>query len=182
MIKLFMKTCLIYSGSESNEFEIMIKKKYGPNQHSFTKEDLSDIIVLFAETYFPIEYYQDACLLISTLIKSAIIPYIDILFKESLNTRLSTLLQAASKNELAFVNYKVSSTLQKPSILKLYTEIINNYKEKYMTKYADMFHDCIRNILRDFDLSPYIVPLKDSFIIFGMIVGTGSENKPFRTE
>lgn len=109
-------------------------------------------------------------------------PYIDALFKNSLNTRLSTLLLAASKNELAFAYYKVSSTFQKPSILKLYTEIITSYKEKYMTKYSDMFHDCIRNILRDFDLSPYIVPLKDSFIIFGMIVGVGNENKQFGTE
>ena len=83
MITLFMKTCLIDSGLESNEFEIMINKKYGTNQHSFSKEDMSEIIVFFAETYFPIEYCQDACLLISTLIKSAIIPYIDILLKES---------------------------------------------------------------------------------------------------
>lgn len=51
-----------------------------------------------------------------------------------------------------------------------------------MTKYGDMFHDCIRYMLRDFELCPIIVPLKDCFIIFGMVVGTGNENKPFRTE
>jgi hypothetical protein len=77
MLKLFMRAKLLDSGSEVNEFETIILNKYGTGKHSFTLDDINEVIVLFASNFFIYEYEKDPRLILSIIFKTALIPYIE---------------------------------------------------------------------------------------------------------
>lgn len=47
-----------------------------------------------------------------------------------------------------------------------------------MTKQANFFNDCLLVMLRDFEICPFVAPLKDCFIIFNLVTNeTGTHFK-----
>jgi len=63
----------------------------------------------------------------------------------------------------------VSGTFSKPAIKKLLADLLSYYKETYMTKSAHFFNECLLVMLRDFEICPFIIPLKDSYVIYCLI-------------
>lgn len=57
----------------------------------------------------------------------------------------------------------------KPAIKKLFSDLLSYYKDTYMTKSAHFFNDCLLVMLRDFEMCPFLIPLKDSYIIYCLI-------------
>lgn len=74
---MFVRARLFDSGGEINEFETLIINKYGAGKHSFTLDDINEVMVLYGQTFFPEECAQDPRLLISIMFKCALIPYIE---------------------------------------------------------------------------------------------------------
>jgi hypothetical protein len=77
LIKVFVKARLFDTGNELNEFETIIINKYGAGKHSFSLEDINEVMVLYGSSFFPQECSQDPRFLISIIFKSAIIPYVE---------------------------------------------------------------------------------------------------------
>lgn len=75
LLKLFVKARLIDVGGELNEFETQIINKYGAGKHSFSLDDINEVMVLYGALFFPNECNLDARLLISSIFKIAIIPH-----------------------------------------------------------------------------------------------------------
>jgi hypothetical protein len=75
LLKLFVKARLIDVGGELNEFETQIINKYGAGKHSFTLDDINEVMVLYGTLFFPNECNLDARLLISSIFKISIIPH-----------------------------------------------------------------------------------------------------------
>jgi hypothetical protein len=75
LLKLFVKARLIEVGGELNEFEAHIINKYGAGKHSFTLDNINEVMVLYGTVFFPNECNLDARLLISSIFKIAIIPH-----------------------------------------------------------------------------------------------------------
>jgi hypothetical protein len=44
---VFVRARLFDSGSEINEFETLIINKYGAGKHSFTLDDINEVMVLY---------------------------------------------------------------------------------------------------------------------------------------
>lgn len=70
---------------------------------------------------------------------------------------------------MSFAQYEVSTTFKKPAIKKLFADLLQYYKDTYMTKSAHFFNECLLVMLRDFDVCPFITPLKDSYVIYCLI-------------
>lgn len=51
-LKVFVRSRLLDRGNEINEFETMIINKYGAGKHSFTLEDINEVMVLFGQNFF----------------------------------------------------------------------------------------------------------------------------------
>lgn len=51
-LKVFLRSRLLDRGNEINEFETMIINKYGAGKHSFTLEDINEVMVLYGQTFF----------------------------------------------------------------------------------------------------------------------------------
>lgn len=49
-----------------------------------------------------------------------------------------------------------------------------------MTKQANFFNDCLLVMLRDFEICPFVAPLKDCFIIFNLV--TNEAGTHFKAE
>ena len=52
LLKLFVKAKLFDIGNELNEFETLIINKYGAGKHSFTLEDINEVMVLYGQIFF----------------------------------------------------------------------------------------------------------------------------------
>ena len=63
----------------------------------------------------------------------------------------------------------MSTTFKKPAIKKLFADLLHYYKDTYMTKSAHFFNECLLVMLRDFDICPFITPLKDNYVIYCLI-------------
>lgn len=81
-----MKAKLLDFGGEVNEFETLIINKYGAGKHSFSLDDINEVLVLYGTVFFPNECNLDARLLISTIFKYAIIPYTEYCLSKPKNT------------------------------------------------------------------------------------------------
>jgi|LauGreDrversion4_2_1035121.scaffolds.fasta_scaffold66730_3 hypothetical protein len=57
----------------------------------------------------------------------------------------------------------------KPSVKNLIGDLLSYYKDTYMTKSAHFFNECLLVMLRDFEICPFIIPLKDSYVIYCLI-------------
>ncbi len=89
-------------------------------------------------------------------------------------TNLSKLLQniVLERDEskpMSCAHYEVSSTFKKPAIKKLFADLLQYYKDTYMTKSAHFFNECLLVMLRDFEICPFITPLKDNYVIYCLI-------------
>lgn len=73
----------------------------------------------------------------------------------------------------------VSSKFKQQSIKKLFGEILDYYSNMYMTKQSNLFSDCLLIMLRDFELCPFLAPLKDCYILYNLI---SSESKSWSAE
>lgn len=71
---------------------------------------------------------------------------------------------------MSYTGYEVSNTFSKPSIKKLFSDLLNYYKDTYMTKSAHFFNECLLVMLRDFEICPFITPLKDSYVIYCLLI------------
>jgi len=77
MMKFFKRTRLLEKQAELIEFEIIVSNKYGQGKHSFTLDEVNDQMVLYSHYYFPEETQSDARLIISVILKLALIPYVE---------------------------------------------------------------------------------------------------------
>ena len=112
----------------------------------------------------------------------SVIPYVQYLINESrskpinneisnLSRFLQTIYGSKVQNKaISTPEIEVCSTFLKPGIKKLFTELLSYYKQNYMTKYSNFFHDCLLVMLRDFEICPVLAPLKDCYIIYSIIV------------
>lgn len=143
-------------------------------------------MVLYGTVFFPNECNLDARLLISTIFKYAIIPYTEYCLKNPKNKLnknneqrnlvklLQTLLEISLNESRGNINlsniiypcYETSGTFKKPSIKKLLTELLTYYRDTYLKKQSHFFNDCLLSMLRDFELSPFLVPIKDCYVIY----------------
>ena len=81
-------------------------------------------------------------------------------------------------SRIIFAGYHVSHTFSNPSIKRLFAEVLNYYKDTFVTKQSNFFNDCLVLMLRDFELCPFLVPLKDCFVIYSLITESqASQNK-----
>ncbi len=51
-LKVFVRSRLFDRGSEINEFETLVVNKYGAGKHSFTLDDINEVMVLYGQTFF----------------------------------------------------------------------------------------------------------------------------------
>lgn len=60
--------------------------KYGAGKHSFSLDDINEVMVLYGQSFFSDECQQDPRLLISIIFKCALIPYIESALKDPKTT------------------------------------------------------------------------------------------------
>lgn len=77
LTKVMLRMRLFEKGIESNEFELLVANKYGSSKHSYSIDNINDEMVLYAESFFPVEYGKNAKLLISVIFRLSLIPYIE---------------------------------------------------------------------------------------------------------
>jgi hypothetical protein len=53
LFKVFHKMHLLERGADVSLFEIIIGNKYGSSKHSFNLDDLNDLLVFYAHSFFP---------------------------------------------------------------------------------------------------------------------------------
>ena len=56
LVQLFREMLLLERGGESNAFDIMLNLNYGAAKNSFSQQELNEIIMLYAQHFFPRQY------------------------------------------------------------------------------------------------------------------------------
>jgi hypothetical protein len=180
---------LLDRGAESTEFELLASNKYGAAKHSYGLDNLNDLMVLYAQNYFPVECGRNPKLLVSIIMKMTLIPYVENQLQEAkakpVNNEHSNLARMlhqliAEKKAISLLDYPVSNTFTRPPIQKLFGELLSYYKNTYMTKHANFFNDCLLVMLRDFEICPFVASLKDCYIIFHLV--NNHKDTGFKTE
>jgi len=171
LVQLFREMLLIERGSESNAFDIMLNLNYGPAKISFTQLELNEVFMLYAQHFFPNQYSQNARGIVTLVVTMALFPAVEVFMAAKktvpFKTDQSCIQRLLRLNPRA--DTQISGALMKPSVQKLLYEVLEFYRAKCMTKQSHFFNDCLLTILRDFELCPYVISLKDCFVLYRLV-------------
>lgn len=171
LVQLFREMLLLERGSESNAFDIMLNLNYGTTKNSFSQQELNEVIILYAQHFFPRQYEANARALVSLVVTMALFPAVEV-FLNAKKTVPFKIDQSCIQKLLRLNptgDTEISSVLKKPSVQRLLYEVLEFYKAKCMTKQSHFFNDCFLTILRDFELCPYMISLKDCFVLYRLV-------------
>jgi hypothetical protein len=73
--------------------------------------------------------------------------------------------------------FSLCEVLRSKSLERFFTDVLDLYQETLMRFECDFSQDCLLTLLKDFDICPRMVSIKEAFIIYSVVFSGNSEFK-----